>query len=451
MPNVPAANFKRPPGKPGRALEALRRKLDAEGGSAADWNNYGELLLSGRRFADSLHAFETAVARAPGNTRFLRGLAVALSQNRRYEEAIRIRQSLEYQNAQDTAVLADDLKHAHEFAAAIGVVDAADAQGKAIAAAKVMRGMSKLFIGDYRGGFADLEFRFEANMALDPGTVPAIRWNGAQTPGLRILFCPDQGLGDDIMMARFLPAVHEAGLKATFLARPPLERLLRASESGADVVGRVRDLSAFDGWCPIGSLPHMLGMDGPPPGPTALAVPPEAVERGAAITAPFAQSFRIGVCWTGNPKYPRNELRSMSPRGFEAIAGLPGVRLFSLARGAAVDALEATGMGDRIVDACSDEADFADTAGLISALDLVISTDTAVVHLAASLGKPVWNLLPWESFWQYGVSGESTPWYPSMRLFRQPRRGDWDSVLRQVRKALSKDLQARSGETKRSS
>lgn len=141
----------------------------------------------------------------------------------------------------------------------------------------------------------------------------------------------------------------------------------------------------------------------------------------------------------------------MSPLGFEALAGLPGVRLFSLCKGAAVDALEATGMGDLIVDACSDEADFADTAGLISGLDLVISTDTAVVHLAASLGKPVWNLLPRESFWQYGVSGETTPWYPSMRLFRQPQRGDWDSVLRQVRAALSKELQARSGETKRSS
>jgi hypothetical protein len=451
MPSVPAANFNRPPGKPGRTLEALRKKLEAEGGSATDWNNYGELLLKDRRFADALDAFETAVTRAPGNTRFLRGLAIALSQNRRYEEAIRIRQSLEYLNEQDVAVLADDMKYVHDFAGAIGVVDAAEALGKAIATAKVMRGMSKLFTGDYRGGFADMEFRFEAGMTLDPGRVPTIRWDGTRTPGLRILFCPDQGLGDDIMMMRFLPAVRDAGLQATFLARPPLERLLQSSRTGADVVGSVRDLATFDAWCPIGSLPHLLGMEGPPPSPTALAVPPEAVERGAAITASYAESFRIGVCWTGSPTYPRKEQRSMSPLGFEALAGLPGVRLFSLCKGAAVDALEATGMSDLIVDACSDEADFADTAGLISGLDLVISTDTAVVHLAASLGKPVWNLLPRESFWQYGVSGETTPWYPSMRLFRQPQRGDWDSVLRQVRAALSKELQARSGETKRSS
>jgi hypothetical protein len=447
MPSVPAAIFKESSGNPGRALGALRRKLEADGGSAAEWNHYGELLLTERRFTDALAAFESAVSRAPGNTRLLRGLAIALSQNRRYEEAIRIRQALEYRNALDVAVLADDLKYAHDFVGAIDIVDAAEAQGKANAVAKVMRGMSKLFVGDYHGGFADMEFRFAAGMALDPGSVPAMRWQGVRTPGLRILFCPDQGLGDDIMMMRFLRAVHDAGLQATFLARPPLERLLRVSRPGADVVGRVRDLSAFDAWCPIASLPHLLGMEEPLPGPTALVVPTEALERGAAIAAPFAQSFRIGVCWTGNPTYPRNEMRSMSPREFEALAAMPGVRLFSLCKGPAVDALEASGMGGMIVDACSDEADFADTAGLISSLDLVISTDTAVVHLAASLGKPTWNLLPWESFWQYGVSAETTPWYPSMRLFRQSRRGDWDSVLRQVRAALSKDLQARSGPT----
>ena len=451
MPGVAIANFKRTPGKPGLALAALCRKLEADDGSAAEWNDYGELLLTARRFAEAVAAFEIAVERAPGNTRFLRGLAVALSQVQRYEEAIDIRRSLEYPNAQDVAVLADDLKFTHDFAGAIGVVDAAEAEGRAIAAAKVVRGISKLFSGDYRGGFADMEYRFEAKMTLDPGGVPATRWDGALTPGLRILFCPDQGSGDDIMMTRFLPAVRDAGLQATLLARPPLERLLRASNIGANVVGRVRDLTAFDAWCPFESLPHVLGVEAPPPAPTMLTAPPEAIERGAAITAPFPDSFNVGVCWTGNPTYPRNEMRSMSPRGLEVLASLPGVHLFSLCKGAAVDALEATGMDKLIVDACSDDADFADTAGLIGALDLVISTDTAVVHLAASLGKPVWNLLPHESFWQYGIRGESTPWYPSMRLFRQSRRGDWNDVLRRVRAELSRKLQARSGETKRSS
>jgi hypothetical protein len=376
---------------------------------------------------------------------------VALSQNRQYEEAIRIRLALAHRNAHDVAVLADDMKYAHDFAGAIDVIDAAEARGIAIAASKVVRGMAKLFLGDYRAGFADMEFRFEAGMAPQPSGVPAKRWDGARTPGLRFLLYPDQGLGDDIMMMRFLPAVRDAGLKATFVARPPLERLLHSSKIGADVVRVVKDLSAFDAWCPIGSLPHVMGMEGPPPVPTALSVPPEAVERGRAITAPFAESFRIGVCWTGNPTYPRNELRSMTPRAFEPLAGLPGLAFFSLCKGAAVDTLKATGMENLILDACSDDADFADTAGLIAGLDLVISTDTAVVHLAASLGKPVWNLLPHESFWQYGTSGETTPWYPSMRIFRQTRRGDWDGVIKQVRTALSEVLQARSSETKRSS
>ncbi|MCB2100410.1 MAG: hypothetical protein KDE22_06050 [Rhodobacterales bacterium] len=428
----------------------MRKRLEAQGGSAADWHRLGELLLVEHRFEAALDAMGKAVDLAPGNTRFVSGLALALSWNRRYEDAIRTRQSLQHLGGRDIAAQADDLKYAHDFAGAIALVDAAEAAGRADAAAKVIRGIARLYLGDHRAGFADMENRFDAGLTKLPDTLPRTRWDGTPAPGLRLLVCPDQGLGDDIMMIRFLPALADAGVAATFLARAPLEALLRASPLGAAVQSRVSDLSAFDAWCPVGSLPHLLGCDPAPPPPTPLSVPDTSMRFGQATTAPYADAFRIGVCWTGNPQYPRNAMRSATPRLFEPLARRDGVALFSLCFGDDVAALAETGMDGAIVDACA-TADFADTAGVIAHMDLVITTDTALAHLAASLGAPTWNLLPTEGFWQYGATGEATPWYPSMRLFRQPRRGDWDGVMARVGEALTERLQARSGTTNRSS
>lgn len=431
-------------GRTARRLRAIQRKLANEGGSAADWHALGELLLVERRFTEALDAMRKAVDMAPENTRLQNGLALALSWNRRYEEAIRVRSSLEHPGRRDIAALADDMKYAHDFSGAIRVVDDAEARGQAIASAIFVRGLAKLFVARYREGFADLEARFEAGMAKQPEALAARRWDGRRHAGLKLLVCPDQGLGDDIMMCRFLSVASAAGLEPTLLARAPLDRLLRASRIDAHVVSGIRNFSEFDAACAVNSLPHLLDFDGPPPPPLPLSPPAEAMARARAITDAHREAFRIGICWSGNPKYPRNAMRSASPGLFEPLAGMENVVLFSLCKDDVPAALDANGMRGRVVDACSDDADFADTAGLITELDLVISTDTAVVHLAASLGKPVWNLLPAESLWQYGITGDSTPWYPSMRLFRQARRGDWDSVMRQVVPAVTAALQARS-------
>ncbi len=436
-------------GRSARSLRALQRTLESQGGGAAQWHSLGEMLLQEHRFEDGLGAMRMAVQLAPGNTRFCCGLATALSWNRRYEEAIDLRRSLQQLNGRELAALADDLKYTHDFDGAIEAVDAAEREGRAIPAAKVVRGIARLFLGRYRDGFADMEYRFDGGLAKLPGNIPLRRWNGEQRYGLRLLVCPDQGLGDDIMMTRFLPALTAAGVRVTFLARAPLEALMKDSPIGATVQSVVRDFSQFDAWCPVGSLPHFLGCATVPP-PTVLSPTAAALRYGRSVTAGHAGTFKIGVCWTGNPNYPRNAMRSASPRLFETLARRDGVTLFSLCHGADVDALAGAGMRSAVVDACSD-ADFADTAGVIAQLDLVVSTDTAVVHLAASLGKPVWNLLPEEGFWQYGAAGDTTPWYPSMRLFRQAGRGDWDGVITRVQGALAEQIQASAGTANRSS
>lgn len=432
---------------PGRAARALGRKLVTHGGGAAEWFGYGELLVRTRRYSEAEEAFRHALKTAPENTAYLRALAAALSGQRRFGEAIAIRQALPNRNAHDIAALADDLKYDHRLEAAIAAVDEAEAADRMVPHAKVVRGQAKLFLKDYRAGFEDMEARFDAGMSRIPDQIDLPRWGGALTRGLRLLVVPDQGLGDDLMMLRFVRRLHAAGRSLTFVARPALTRLLGASGTGARIVATLPDTAGFDAWCPINSLPHATRFRGQPPPPARLSAPPEARDRGQGIAAPYRDALKIGLCWTGNPRFPRNDMRSLSPDEFEALGRRQGLALFSLCKGDGVEHLRRSKMAGRILDVSSNDADLADTAGLIEALDLVISSDTVIVHLAASLEKPVWTLLPHESFWQYGIEGDRTPWYPTMRLFRQEKPGDWGSVLAAVTSALESWPHASSGAT----
>ena len=161
-----------------------------------------------------------------------------------------------------------------------------------------------------------------------------------------------------------------------------------------------------------------------------------------ALTAGFSKTFRIGVVWTGSTTYRSNNLRSTGPESFLGLATVPGVQLFSLYKGAAHDSFLNSGMSGLIVDACADDRDFADTAAIIEKMDLMITTDTAAVHIAATLGKPIWNLLNHAGYWLYGA-GDATPWYPSMRLFRQKTEGDWAELFDRVESALHTHLENR--------
>jgi hypothetical protein len=160
------------------------------------------------------------------------------------------------------------------------------------------------------------------------------------------------------------------------------------------------------------------------------------------MTAAYEKTFKIGVVWTGSTTYRSNNRRSTGPESFLGLATVPGVQLFSLYKGVAHDAFLKSAMAGLIVDACGTDQDFADTAAIINTMDLMITTDTAVVHIAASLGKPVWNLLSHEGYWLYG-QGDTTPWYSSMQLFRQSWDGGWSELFDRVETALRNHLEAR--------
>jgi hypothetical protein len=261
-------------------------------------------------------------------------------------------------------------------------------------------------------------------------------WDGGPLLGRRLLVHAGQGMGDTIQFARYLPALAAAGGRVTLACAYALVPLLSQIESIA-VTRRVDGLPPHDLWIDQMSLPHHLGAAGIPHPEGYLIADPARV---AAWRRELGTGPCIGLVWAGNPAHA-NDLHRSLPRQDIARVLRPLLRA-----GGAVPRLRFVGLqvGPRhaelcdsgIVDLSRGLADFADTAALVAALDLVITVDTATAHLAGALGRPVWVILPYAPDWRWQLDCADSPWYASMRLFRQPDPHDWTSVIRAVAAAL---------------
>ena len=422
------------------AAEDYRVVLASSPGSATAWTNYGALLRRKGSFAESIAAHRKALELQPGAPNVLLNLSNALCDAGEAEEAIEIRAELltaEPDNIDRIRDLAVAYRGCWRNQDAIDLIDDAEARLGVSDTLRLQRSLAHLMLGNYSQGFSDFEARYAGDEVSLPTNAPWPRWEGQEIAGKRLVILPEQGFGDAILMARFLPGLRELGPgQVEMVVKPPLQRLFARLEGVDKLIPAARKQDVFDYYTPNMSLPHLVGMpaDGPPPLPR-LSIPADSRERAKRIVAPFHNRFKIGVVWTGSLTYRANHRRSTGPECFLGLATVPGVQLFSLYKGDAHKDFVESGMAGLILDACGSDRDFADSAALIDEMDLMITTDTAVVHVAASLGKPVWNLLTWEGFWLYG-SGETTPWYPSMRLFRQRTNGDWTSLFAQVEAEL---------------
>jgi hypothetical protein len=172
------------------------------------------------------------------------------------------------------------------------------------------------------------------------------------------------------------------------------------------------------------------------PEPTKLKIPDDSTDRAKSITAQHREMFKVGVVWSGSSTYKGNVFRSFTHREFLPMANVPNVQLFSLYKGPFLDAFHKDGSAALIIDAAGTDRDFADCAATMREMDLIITSDTATAHIAGSLGIPVWVMLHWDAFWVYRHTGDTTQWYPSMRLFRQDKSQDWTSVFDAAHAAL---------------
>lgn len=480
------------------AAKRMQAAIEIDTDQATYRSNLGNVLQIQGRFEEAVGEYERADQLRPDHAPTLSNLGMALQSLRRLDEAeakLRRAALLMPDSAQVQDNLGNVLQAAgrmeeafacHERAlrlnpgnaetygnlglAQLGLgrwTAAMDSFGRALAISPgdsrigLARAQLQLLLSDFEHGLRNFEVRKQVHGARKPG---GREWGGES--GLivgasfgvssgaadSLLLYGEQGLGDTVQFLRYLPQVRDVFAGDVILeVQEPLLRL--AGElPGIRVVVRAGELPPSFAWhCSLMSLPWVLGGSRAPwetaAGSVGLApsVPyltvPEAAGRKADAALGTSTGLRVGLVWAGNPMHVRDRFRSIPLSQFNPLLGVEtqGVRFYSLQLGRAKADLQMP--EPRLIDLSDAIEDMADTAALIERLDLVIGVDTAVVHLAGALGKPVWTLLPFSPDWRWGLEREDCPWYPTMRLFRQPRPGDWESVVERVGAALREEIQ----------
>lgn len=309
------------------------------------------------------------------------------------------------------------------------------------AQARYHRGMALLAMGDFAAGWPEYEHRIAMpSMKLRRYDAPC--WTGDPLAGRRLLVTAEQGYGDMMQFARFLPRAAACGGPVTFEAPAellpilaPLARgvTLRAMEDGPVPA------DAFDCHAHLMNLPGLFGItaDSIPAGIPYLAAPPDRVAAWRKALPDDSRKTRL--CWAGRASHPQDSQRSMDCGYLAPLLDIAGLHLFSLQKNTAKHP-PAPAFGKRLADDFSRlPENFSETAAFVESLDLVVTVDTSLAHLAGALGKPVWVLLPFAADWRWMRDRADTPWYPTMRLFRQKAAGDWPGVVAAVRDALVSD------------
>ena len=307
-----------------------------------------------------------------------------------------------------------------------------------LAEAHFSQGLALLSIGNFKRGWEQYEWRWATKGYAPKRDFVQPRWRGAEDlSGRTILLHSEQGFGDTLQFVRYAPLLAAKGARVVLQVPPPLKALM-AGLAGVDVIVAQGDtLPAFDCHCPLLSLPLAFAT-------TLLSIPAATpyLHANAGSVAKWQALLgersgpRVGLVWSGNPNHKNDRNRFISSARLLPLLAVPGVRFVSLQKDLREGDAEVLRNRSEITHIGDQLDDFADTAAAVSLLDLVITVDSVVAHLAGALGKAVWVLLPFSPDWRWLLEREDSPWYPSARLFRQPHTGDWDSVIGRVREEL---------------
>ncbi|MGC2161039.1 MAG: tetratricopeptide repeat protein [Silvibacterium sp.] len=297
--------------------------------------------------------------------------------------------------------------------------------------------LAQLRDGEFLEGWRNYESRWSfEELHLRRRNFRAPLWRGEPLHGKTILLHAEQGLGDTIQFARYVPLIAARGARVILEVQPPLVRLLQQLPGVESVIPYGAGLPAFDCHCPLMSLPLAFGT-------TTETIPSPEGYLNAEHTANSSHSKqriniaqRIGIVWSGNPRHKGNANRSMPLEALLPLTDVPGLTLISLQKGTGIEQLAPLQGRVPIEDAASSHADMHETAALVRTLDLVLTVDTSIAHLAGAMAKPVWIMLPWVADWRWMERRANSPWYTSARLFRQTSAGDWGSVVSQIIAAL---------------
>jgi tetratricopeptide (TPR) repeat protein len=436
----------------GRAEEALAefRELLARAPRHAEARlNCGIAYAALGRHQEAVTEFDAALAAMPGHpgAHYNRGLA--LHELGRYAAAI---------EAHDRA-LASAPEHAgawlhrgRALAALNRLDEAVTSYGKARAAGKdhpdiqFSEALALLARGDYRAGFEKYEARWRRSGMPAPQSRRGALWLGDYPLARKtVLLHAEQGLGDTIQFARYVPLLVATGAKIVLEVQSELTALMARLDGGAKVIARGEAPPPFDVYCPLGSLPLALRTE-----PDSVPAPIPYLSADDASLAKWSPRIgalprpRIAIAWSGNPSHYNDRNRSVAFARLEPLFAHPaapaggGARFISIQRDVRAEDAPSLAGETRVTHVGGDLQNFTDTAAVIALSDLVIVADTAVAHLAGAMGRPLWMLIPFAPDWRWTLNGEASPWYPTARLFRQTALGDWDGVIARVAAELAR-------------
>jgi tetratricopeptide (TPR) repeat protein len=418
------------------AILSYRRAIEIQPGYAEAYSNLGTAFKDAGHFDQARDTLRQAIQLAPDLAEAHCNLGVALADSGYLEEALdSLRRAIQlrpgYAEAHiNLGVVLCNQGHAQESIRAC--TKAVELQPE-LEAARLNFAQVLLTQGNFELGWVEYERRWIANPRIRNGSFSQPRWTGESLIGKTILLHAEQGLGDAIHFVRYAPLVAARGGHVLLECQPELVRLFQTVEGVDQVIAVGQPPPEFDLHCPLMSLPLVMR--------TTL--------RSIPANIPYLQSetwnekldgpqddLKVGLVWAGRPTHSNDRNRSMKLAEFSRLSHVPGITFHTLQKGAAAAEALSPPPGLHLVDHAAQLHDFVDTASLISTLDLVISVDSSVAHLAGALGKPVWVLLPYVPDWRWMRDRTDSPWYPTMRLFRQSRWGSWTEPLAQLATCL---------------
>jgi tetratricopeptide (TPR) repeat protein len=464
-------------GKFNEAVDSYRRAVSLQPAMAMAHNNLGTALAGLGKHLEAIASYEHALQLDPGHTDALINLGISWAALGKldiatdfYKRAVQQRPNHDkaYYNLGVACAELDDLQAAvASYRRAIDLnpnyAEAWDNLGCVLVAlgqpeealachdralrvrpdydkAYMSRGVARLRLGDYAGGWPDYESRYKLKEFVMP-SFPQPRWNGERLDGKTILLAAEQGLGDTLQFVRYAAPVRRRCAKVIVACQKALIPLLSNTPAIDQLFPPGVDLPQFDAWASLLSLPGIMRT-------TLETIPADVPYLFPAkdLLAHWQQElqtipgFKVGICWQGNPDYKADRERSIPLAEFAPLAPVPGVQLISLQKGHGAEQVAHLSARFPIIDLANrldvSSGPLMDTAAVMKSLDLIITADTAIAHLAGGLGAPVWIALPYVAHWCWLWDRDDSPWYPAARLFRQPERGNWKPVFTRLAQAL---------------
>lgn len=435
-------------GKFEEAVALYQRSIELEPTLALPHNNMGVSLRSLHRYDEAVESITHAIKLRQDNPEAFNNLALTLVDLGRFSEAVigyDVALSLKPNYAEALSNYGAVLREMGRPEDAISYFRRALALVPNLAMAHKNLGLTLLQIGDFAEGWRGYDWRWVADK-IPPRAYPKPLWQGEPLAGKTLLLYAEQGLGDAIQFSRFVPILAAQGARVILEVHPQLVALMRTLPGVADVVPLFKAPEAFDQFMALMSVPRVLGMT-----PQTIPSPIPYLSADPARVAMWrdrigTHGVKIGIVWQGNVESPSLARRSASLASFAPLSKIDGVRLISLQKppknGAIDPNLASLGVETLGPDFDAGPDAFLDTAAVMQNLDLVVTIDTSVAHLAGALGRPVWIALKRVSDWRWQTEGMESPWYPTARLYRQHEAGIWDDVFDHIAADLKRCMAA---------